>query len=241
MIIGVKCFKGGVGKTTVAANLAAALNCFKKRVLVVDQNPHSPDLPFWFGLDLGSGSREKKGSEQEMYTYKTDLDFMPSTVVEDLPDEGEAYDKFKNKLGSLKYDYVIVDSSPMREDGFFHMIESVLIPTVPEIPSVRGALGMKEEADNRDIEVLGVLANKLRREEHEISLPEMERAFDTSVIETIHRSKLIPQSLGERAPVLYLHPNSRPAIEFKRLAATVLGKKYTPSLKARIKSKLWKK
>ena len=49
-IIGVVSGKGGVGKTTVVANLGAALRSLDKNVVLVDANVSTPALALSYGL-----------------------------------------------------------------------------------------------------------------------------------------------------------------------------------------------
>ena len=49
-IIGISSGKGGVGKTTVTANLALALKKMGKRVLMIDCNLSTPHLSYYLGV-----------------------------------------------------------------------------------------------------------------------------------------------------------------------------------------------
>ena len=53
-LIAVASGKGGVGKSTVAANLALTLHQYGQRVGLMDADIYRPSVPMMFGLGLGS-------------------------------------------------------------------------------------------------------------------------------------------------------------------------------------------
>ena len=77
--------KGGVGKTTTAINLAAAINYFKKDVLIIDGNLTTPNV----GLHLGSPEvpvnlnhvlLEKADPIEAVYEHESGIKIVPSSL-----------------------------------------------------------------------------------------------------------------------------------------------------------------
>lgn len=50
-IVSIHSFRGGTGKSSIVANVAAQMALSGKKVAVIDMNLHSPSLAFTFGLD----------------------------------------------------------------------------------------------------------------------------------------------------------------------------------------------
>ena len=120
-IIGIANQKGGVGKTTTAVNLAAALGVLEKRVLIIDADPQANatsglgiDDVDYSVYDLLIGSQ--KVEECIHHTTTPNLDIIPSHIdlvaaEIELVDKDRREFMLKNALVSIedKYDYVIID------------------------------------------------------------------------------------------------------------------------------------
>src|SRR5690606_2609956 len=63
-VVAVSSGKGGVGKSTVAANIATALAAMGKRVGLLDADIYGPDIPLMFGERRKPKVSGEKGSEK---------------------------------------------------------------------------------------------------------------------------------------------------------------------------------
>jgi septum site-determining protein MinD len=120
--------KGGVGKSLLTANVAAALAARGKKVVMVEGDPNRP-LQTIFGVDIGSGSVKledvvKKDLDVARAVYSsgvTNLSLIPSGVsLEGYFDMNPV--GFARKLAGLNVDYVFIDVPfPMGEAAFLSL------------------------------------------------------------------------------------------------------------------------
>src|SRR5690606_12452305 len=123
-IIGVANQKGGVGKTTTAVNLAAALGVLEKKILLIDADPQA-------NATSGLGIEEAKFSTYNLLEHSQDaadciqktsspnLDIIPSHIdlvaaEIELVDRNNREYMLKEALKSVRdqYDYIIIDCAP---------------------------------------------------------------------------------------------------------------------------------
>jgi ATP-binding protein involved in chromosome partitioning len=83
-IIAVASGKGGVGKSTTAANLALALAAIGRKVGVLDADIYGPSMPRMLGISGRPHSREGKVLEP-MSHYGVECMSMGFLVAEDTP------------------------------------------------------------------------------------------------------------------------------------------------------------
>jgi chromosome partitioning protein len=167
--------KGGVGKTTAAMNLGAALSEKGKKVLLIDEDPQA-NLTSYLGVTPGAGLHESVHTLEEIFLSKRLIDsqtarqFIVSTdsgvdlVPSDGALSGAEYYLFtrpdrENVLSRLisivkdQYDFIFIDTPPNLNLLTLNALcacDYVLIPVQPEFFSLEGIL--KIRAFIRDVQ-----------------------------------------------------------------------------------------
>ena len=125
-IISVSNQKGGVGKTTTALSLSAALGVLEKKVLLIDMDPQS-NATSGLGVDSNEATLSSynliignaKASNIIIQTSSPNLDLIPAKIdlvgleIEIVNESSREY-LLKNALEKIKekYDFIIIDCPP---------------------------------------------------------------------------------------------------------------------------------
>ncbi|HXG41131.1 MAG: Mrp/NBP35 family ATP-binding protein [Dehalococcoidia bacterium] len=169
-IIAVASNKGGVGKSTIAVNLALALRRFGARVGLLDADLTGPNVPTMLGLPAGFQA-DRGLSIVERYGLKVvSLGFLlkPGTaVIWRGPMIGTGVRQLLHDIpwgedGEL--DYLVVDLPPGTSDASMSLaqeapVTGVVIVTAPNAVSVEDSLKAVSMFERLSVPVLGVVEN----------------------------------------------------------------------------------
>lgn len=217
-IIAIANNKGGVGKTTSAQNIGAAISVFSRvplKVLMIDLDPQE-SLTKSFGIRLeeggftsGSFMLQKATLEQACIKYKdSHIDILPasSSLLDDEKEIQASKDFPFNLKKALerdpkKYDYVVIDCPPALSAltrVALIACDRYYIPLQPEFLSYEGLRKFIHYTNditqvNPEVELGGVFATRFN--------PKSNKKFSNELIESVG------EQLGDRLLKAYIREN----------------------------------
>jgi len=222
--------KGGVGKSTIAANLGVALSKMGINTVLVDGDLEGASLGLLLGVDPGSPSihdclaGKMSCREALVEAYGTKV-MVGSINIERLVDI--SLDRFPKVLAELTgmFDILLLDApAGLGSDAITLMssCHSLILVLTPDINSVTNTLKTLAVAKKVGVAVLGAIVSRTGGE-YDIPSDQIEELMKVKIIAEMPEEELVKRSLNEAVPIYVGYPASTYSAQIKVVAKKLIG------------------
>ena len=236
-IIAIASGKGGVGKTTICANLGVALQLLGKRVAIIDCNLTTSHLGILFGtyphpMALNNFLRNEVPLEGVVYTHVTGLKVVPSSLnLKDIA--GVNIKDFKNSLKAAfsDFDIVLLDSAPgLGKEALISLqaADEVLFVANPDISSLVDIVKSKHLINSlklrkQNVSIIGVIVNRLKNKKYEITVNEIRGFTELPVVGVVPEDESVLECSNRRSLIVLSKDGAPASLAIFRIAARLSG------------------
>ena len=239
-IVAVSSGKGGVGKSTVAVNLAIALSQYGARVGLLDTDVYGPNVPIMVGVNEELAVHGQKLLPHQVYGIRVmSIGFLnrgDRPVIWRGPMLHTAVRQFLYDVEWGDLDYLIVDMPPGTGDAQLSLaqlvpVQGAVVVTTPQevaMADVRKAINMFEQVH---IPVLGIVENMSYfvcptcSERHDIfgsgGGVELAKQFNSNLLGQVPLSINVREGGDTGVPIVVGAPESLQAAAFRQIAHNV--------------------
>ncbi len=208
--------KGGVGRTTLTANLALALAKEGRTTVLVDACFSSPNLGLLFKLEkapytLNDVLRGEIPPPDAVYEGPHGLRIVPSSISGDM--RGVDLARLPSVLESLgeKAEFMLIDApGGLRREtvAVLKTGQEVLLLTSPEVTSLSDTMRTKVLLEFLGLHPRGVVLNRVRGKDYEFPPAEIKRLLDLPILGKVPEDLSVRKAWRRGEPLLELYPRS---------------------------------
>ena len=232
--------KGGVGKTTVTANLGMAIARSGHRVALVDADFGLRNLDLLLGLEnrvVYTAVEVLAGQcrlEQALVKDKRQEGLVLLPAAQSRSKDAVTPNQMKKLLSVLseKYEYVLVDCPAGIETGFQNAIAAAseaLVVTTPEIAAVRDADRVVGLLEAQGIKRIHLIVNRLKpamvQAEQMMSVQDVQELLAIPLIGVVPDDERVIVSSNRGEPLVLAENLSLPGIAISNIARRLKGDK----------------
>lgn len=225
--------KGGVGKSTIAANVAVAASQLGEKVVLLDSDVPMADLALSMGLEIeGPTLHEVLSGESEVqeaiYSTSAGVKILPAGISLNAVRKANPQ-RLQDVITQLseEFEEIIIDApSGLGQVALttLDMSDELVLITDPVVTSLSEALRTKEVSERFGTESLGVVVSRVSSAEMEVPRREIQLMLGLPILGEIPVDPEIRKSTSRGIPVVIQSPDSPGGEALRELALEIFGK-----------------
>jgi septum site-determining protein MinD len=231
-IIAIASGKGGVGKTTMVANLGIALADLGKKVVMVDADLDMANLELVLGMEgrpitLQDVLNGEAHSQDAVYEVVENAKFVPAGIS---PSQFRRVDPEKLQRAVLEYsgnaDFVLLDCpAGVGRDTIacFASCKETILVINPEPISATDAYKTKIVAEKMGSDITGIIVNMIKGFKGEMKISEVEALLEGKILGRVYEDPLVRECVAAGKPIVRQYPNSSTSMIIRKMAADLAG------------------
>jgi len=104
--------------------------------------------------------------------------------------------------------------------------DNILVITSPDLPTLSCTMHAVREAKRKKTPISGMIINKVRNKGFELSIDEIQDSTSVPVVAVLPDDINVLEALASSTPASVFKPNRDFAVEYKQLAASLIGEEY---------------
>lgn len=231
--------KGGVGKTTVAVNVASTLRQIGYKTLLIDIDYSNPSVGFHLGISAANIGLQSvllgrsKLSNAIAIHGPTGLHVLPGEISSDFSFFNREHAARLNRLLEVSdYEFIVLDTAPgpinaefmntFKNMGSFQAM-LLLTPEMSACTATVRLMNVYEKAGLKHI----IVANRVKRRRYEMSINDIEDAINDEIISTLPEDEGVPESIAAHIPITIMKRSAPFSNEVKKLTSRIISRSGT--------------